>query len=580
MKLQNQFANRFVLDLFSPPLSRKQLKQLKQQHESPSFIPVNKAIKKVKFDLNRSETKEFDKNTIIDETIKSSRTSKLGKLKASEIIPKSIISPRSLVSSRSLPGKPSTSSRSPKRASLRQNSPKQQDSFKEKSPGKQAKQVKQVKAVQVINSPVTRSTKKVQLDLDTEEDGPIDFGLDSDDEQLNDEFDDVPINDSEESDFEDQDDEMEDEMNDEMGGDENDEEDEELESELDGELDGEVDGVQDGFESYDSESDEDEAKVKEKTMKMIKKQSAKSGELDDEDMDEAEKVKQIMTNITKESKEAGETQDIIELKERISEKLFILQDFKKRSKGMKRKEVLELLRKDLCSYYSYNAYLMSKLMQLFSPTELKEFLEASETQRPVTIRTNTLKTRRRDLAQALINRGVNLNPIGDWTKVGLVIYDSQVPIGATPEYLAGHYMLQGAASFLPVMALAPQENEKILDMCAAPGGKSTYIAALMKNTGTLICNDVNKERTKALYSNLHRLGVINSIVCTHDGVKFSKIMNDFDRVLLDAPCSGTGVISKDQSVKISKVRFDSFSVPLWTLSCKLLTVLSLSPGRE
>ena len=276
--------------------------------------------------------------------------------------------------------------------------------------------------------------------------------------------------------------------------------------------------------------------------------------MDDEDVDEEEKVKKIMTNMTKDRStiDTVETQDIIELKERISEKLFILQDFKKRSKGMKRKEVLELLKKDLCVYYSYNGYLMSKLMQLFSPTELKEFLEASETQRPVTIRTNTLKTRRRDLAQALINRGVNLNPIGDWTKVGLVVYDSQVPIGATPEYLAGHYMLQGAASFLPVMALAPQENEKILDMCAAPGGKSTYIAALMKNTGTLICNDLNKERTKALYSNLHRLGVINSIVCTHDGTKFSKIMNDFDRVLLDAPCSGTGVISKDQSVKISK----------------------------
>lgn len=483
----------------------------------------------------------------------------MDKLKTqSEIIPKSIISPRSIIASRS-PGtkrksggtrktdsisktdgisKPSTSS----------NSPKQSKSDKQAKLIKQAKQVKQVKSVQSTNSPVTRSTKKVQLDLDTEDDDLVNFGLDSDDEQLNDEFEDVPINDSEESDFEDQDDEMEeldaeDEENEAMDGEQLD--DEELE---DG------DELQDEYESYDSDSDEDEGKLKEKTMKMIKKQSAKGEEPDDEDVDEAEKVKQIMTNITKESKEAGETQDIIELKERISEKLFILQDFKKRSKGMKRKEVLELLRKDLCCYYSYNGYLMSKLMQLFSPTELKEFLEASETQRPVTIRTNTLKTRRRDLAQALINRGVNLNPIGDWTKVGLVIYDSQVPIGATPEYLAGHYMLQGAASFLPVMALAPQENEKILDMCAAPGGKSTYIAALMKNTGTLICNDLNKERTKALYSNLHRLGVINSIVCTHDGVKFSKIMNDFDRVLLDAPCSGTGVISKDQSVKISKVR--------------------------
>jgi ribosomal RNA methyltransferase Nop2 len=118
---------------------------------------------------------------------------------------------------------------------------------------------------------------------------------------------------------------------------------------------------------------------------------------------------------------------------------------------------------------------MEKLFHLFQVSELLEFLEANETPRPVTIRTNTLKTRRRDLAQALINRGVNLDPIGKWSKVGLQVFDSPVPIGATPEYLAGHYMIQAASSFLPVMALAPREHERILDMAAAPGGKTTYI---------------------------------------------------------------------------------------------------------
>ena len=195
---------------------------------------------------------------------------------------------------------------------------------------------------------------------------------------------------------------------------------------------------------------------------------------------------------------------------------------------------------------------MAKFMDIFPLSEIFEVLEANEVQRPVTIRANSLKTRRRDLAQALINRGVNLDPVGKWSKVGLVVYSSQVPLGATPEYLAGHYILQGASSMLPVMALAPQENERVLDMASAPGGKTTHVAALMRNTGLLYANDANRDRCKAVVGNLHRLGVTNTVVCTYDGRKLDKIMKGFDRVLLDAPCSGTGVIAKDPSVKTKK----------------------------
>lgn len=145
----------------------------------------------------------------------------------------------------------------------------------------------------------------------------------------------------------------------------------------------------------------------------------------------------------------------------------------------------------------------------------------------------------------------------------LLIHDisSNTFTGATPEYLAGHYMLQAASSFLPVIALAPQPNERVLDMASAPGGKATHIAALLQNTGVVFANDSNKQRTKSLTANVHRLGCKNVVVCSYDGREFPKVMGGFDRVLLDAPCSGTGVISKDSSVKINKVTINisSFS---------------------
>ena len=254
--------------------------------------------------------------------------------------------------------------------------------------------------------------------------------------------------------------------------------------------------------------------------------------------------------------------DLQLIRTRMTDTIRVLEDFSKLAEqGRSRAEYVSQLLKDICLYYGYSAYLAEKLFQLFSPREAFAFFEANETARPVVIRTNTLRTQRRELAQSLINRGVTLEPVGKWSKVGLQIFESQVPLGATPEYLAGHYILQAASSFLPVMALAPQERERILDMAAAPGGKTTYMAALMKNTGCIFANDSNKSRAKGLIGNIHRLGAKNTIVCSYDGREFPKVIGGFDRVLLDAPCSGTGVIAKDPSVKSNKTEKDFMQLP-------------------
>ncbi|KAG6442734.1 25S rRNA (cytosine-C(5))-methyltransferase nop2 [Manduca sexta] len=304
----------------------------------------------------------------------------------------------------------------------------------------------------------------------------------------------------------------------------------------------------------EDKDDDDMLPIEKANIKLKKKQKLEK-KLADEEM---------QLNIAKQDVFAFPSEEELEnptslqdVHQRIKDVVTVLSDFNRlKEEGRSRCEYTDLLLKDLCTYYSYNEFLMEVLMQIFPVQELVEFLEASEIARPVTIRTNSLKTRRRDLAQALINRGVNLDPVGKWSKVGLVVYSSTVPIGATPEYLAGHYILQGASSFLPVMALAPQENERILDMCAAPGGKASHIAAIMKNTGALFANDANKERTKAVVGNFHRLGVVNAVVCNYDGRQFPDVIKGFDRVLLDAPCTGTGVIAKDPSVKTTKDQKD------------------------
>ena len=254
--------------------------------------------------------------------------------------------------------------------------------------------------------------------------------------------------------------------------------------------------------------------------------------------------------------------DLGEAKRRVQEIVHTLSDFKNLRAGDRpRKDYLAELREGLMLLYDYNDFLIDKYLDMFPPAELLEFLESNENQRPVTLRTNSLKTRRRELAAALISRGVNLDPVGKWSKVGLVVYESQVPIGATPEYMGGHYMVQGASSFLPVMALAPQQKETVLDVAAAPGGKTSHIAALMGNSGTIIANEINKRRLKSLAGNMQRMGVTNTVISNLDGRKLPKVLGEssVDRVLLDAPCSGTGVTWKDPRVKSSKSETDIWS---------------------
>jgi len=122
-------------------------------------------------------------------------------------------------------------------------------------------------------------------------------------------------------------------------------------------------------------------------------------------------------------------------------------------------------------------------------------------------------------------------------------------IGNLIEHHLGYLYVQEAASMIPPVVLDPKPNETVLDMCAAPGSKTTQIAMYMKDSGILVANDVSGSRLKALGMNLQRCGIRNSVISMMQEYKFKRLCEShpefrFDKILVDAPCSGTGTIRK------------------------------------
>ena len=168
------------------------------------------------------------------------------------------------------------------------------------------------------------------------------------------------------------------------------------------------------------------------------------------------------------------------------------------------------------------------------------------------IRVNTLKIRESAFIDLMTPKGWRFEPI-PWCEQGFwVNIDNPETIpGKLPEHLLGMFYIQEASSMLPPVALFNAINSKetfnqILDLAAAPGSKTTQIAALMDNKGLLVANEYSSSRIKALHSNLARLGVNNTLISHFDGsVHGDYLENQFDAVLLDAPCSGEGTVRKD-----------------------------------
>jgi len=161
------------------------------------------------------------------------------------------------------------------------------------------------------------------------------------------------------------------------------------------------------------------------------------------------------------------------------------------------------------------------------------------------IRVNTLKISIPELKKRL-EQAWNLEQV-PWCKEGFWIEHKKRErrdIGNLIEHPLGYFYTQEAASMIPPIVLEPQENEIILDIAASPGSKTTQIAQYMNNTGILIANDYTSDRMKPLSINIQRCGITNTIITLMQGQWFYNSNIKFDRILVDAPCSGTGTIRK------------------------------------
>ncbi|MCX8153097.1 MAG: RsmB/NOP family class I SAM-dependent RNA methyltransferase [Candidatus Bathyarchaeota archaeon] len=170
-----------------------------------------------------------------------------------------------------------------------------------------------------------------------------------------------------------------------------------------------------------------------------------------------------------------------------------------------------------------------------------KFVDATPRQ---AIRMNLTNAKGKNLKERLRKVGVSLEKI-PFLESGYWVSESQVSVGATTEYLLGLYSIQEAAAQIPATLFADLKGKKVLDACAAPGGKTVQLADLMGNSGLIVALDVDRKRLAALANHLERCHISNTIVYQLDARQASKLKIKFDRILVDAPCSGNFAADKN-----------------------------------
>lgn len=225
-------------------------------------------------------------------------------------------------------------------------------------------------------------------------------------------------------------------------------------------------------------------------------------------------------------------------------------------------------------------FLIQKLQNQYGEESTKKIIEGYNKKRKVTLRVNTLKSNIEEIEDVLQKNNIKYKTAG-WSKEALIIENvREAEITKLKIYEEGKIYLQSLSSMLPPIILKPEENEDILDMAAAPGGKTTQMAALVNNKVRITACEMNAIRAERLKYNIEKQGASSVYVMVTDSRKIDDFFS-FDRILLDAPCSGSGTLYS-QDEKIEK----TFTPKLIQKSIKAQTQLLkkainiLKPGKE
>lgn len=205
---------------------------------------------------------------------------------------------------------------------------------------------------------------------------------------------------------------------------------------------------------------------------------------------------------------------------------------------------------NLSTFYSHPRFYTEYFYKNYGEDFTKKLLKANNEKAPFTIRVNSLKTNKEDLVNKLSELGYRVLETSFENALNI---DNPNGIIDTDLFKEGYFYVQDLGSILVSSFLNPRKDSKVLDLCAAPGGKTTHLSEIMENTGEIVACDKSKGKVKIIKENAKRLGCKNISPIINDArVLNEEFIEDFDYVLVDAPCSGTGLYRKKPDIKWNK----------------------------